>query len=106
MPVLLVTFTGLAEECGLEVATYYEGIWANELVFTGSYGPCLTNYAAIFNGKSIFRRKQVAALILDDAHVAGPSIRQAFTLRLGSMSKATAVASRPRGKTISIGCIG
>lgn len=73
-----------AEECGLEVATYYEGNWSNEQVFTGSYGPCLTNYAAVFNGKSIFRKKQVAAFILDDAHVAGPSIRNAFTLRLSS----------------------
>lgn len=77
-----------AEECGLEVATYYEGTWSNEHVFTGSYGPCLTNYAAVFNGKSIFRRKQIAAFILDDAHVAGPSIRQAFTLRLSSGTQA------------------
>ncbi|MCU1303590.1 MAG: type restriction protein res subunit [Candidatus Sulfotelmatobacter sp.] len=77
-----------AEECGLEVATYYEGTWSNEHVFTGSYGPCFTNYAAVFNGKSIFRKKQIAAFILDDAHVAGPSIRQAFTLRLTSTMSA------------------
>jgi hypothetical protein len=73
-----------AEECGLEVATYYEGNWSNEQVFSGSYGPCLTNYAAVFNGKSIFRKKEISAFILDDAHVAGPNIRGSFTLRLGS----------------------
>src|SRR5882672_7162301 len=59
-----------AEECGLEVATYYEGTWSNEQAFSGAYGPCLTNYAAVFNGKSIFRKKEVCAFILDDAHVA------------------------------------
>src|ERR1035438_2168582 len=73
-----------ASECGLEVATYYDGEWSNEEAFSGAYGPCLTNYAAVFNGKSIFRKRDVAAFILDDAHVAGPNIRGSFTLRLGS----------------------
>ncbi len=77
-----------AEECGLEVATYYEGNWSNEQVFSGAYGPCLTNYAAVFNGKSIFRKKEICAFILDDAHVAGPNIRGSFTLRLGSSTGA------------------
>jgi len=77
-----------AEECGLEVATYYEGNWSNEEAFSGAYGPCLTNYAAVFNGKSIFRKKEVCAFILDDAHVAGPNIRGSFTLRLGSSTPA------------------
>jgi hypothetical protein len=77
-----------ASECGLEVATYYDGEWSNEEVFSGAYGPCLTNYAAVFNGKSIFRKRDVAAFILDDAHVAGPNIRGSFTLRLGSTTDA------------------
>jgi superfamily II DNA or RNA helicase len=77
-----------AEECGLEVATYSEGTWENEQVFNGANGPCLTNYAAVFNGKSIFRKMEVQAFILDDAHVAGPSIRASFTLRLGSATLA------------------
>jgi len=79
-----------AEECGLEVATYYEGGWSNEQTFSGAYGPCLTNYAAVFNGKSIFRKKQIQAFVLDDAHVAGPSIRASFTLRIGSSTSAFA----------------
>jgi superfamily II DNA or RNA helicase len=68
-----------AEECGLEVATYYDGHWSNEPTFNGAFGPCLTNYAAVFKGKSIFRRKSVQAFVLDDAHVAEPTIRNAFT---------------------------
>jgi len=79
-----------AEECGLELATYYDGTWSNEQAFSGAYGPCLTNYAAVFNGKSIFRKKQIQAFILDDAHVAGSSIRASFTLRLGSSTSAFA----------------
>lgn len=71
-----------AEECGLEVATYYDRTWTNEEAFTTASGPCLTNYAAVFNGKSIFRKKDIGAFILDDAHVAGSSIRASFTLRL------------------------
>lgn len=77
-----------AEECGLEVATYYDGAWTNEEAFTGANGPCLTNYAAVFNGKSIFKKRNVEAFILDDAHVAGPSIRASFTLKLPSSSEA------------------
>jgi len=73
-----------AEECGLQVATYYDGDWSDEQVFTSAEGPCLTNYAAVFNGKSIFRRRTVRAFVLDDAHVAAPTIRNAFTLRFRS----------------------
>jgi hypothetical protein len=79
-----------AEECGLDVATYYEGRWSNEQAFTGGHGPCLTNYTAVFNGKSIFRNKAISAFILDDAHVAGPNIRRSFTLRLVSGTPAFA----------------
>ncbi|MBL8240514.1 MAG: DEAD/DEAH box helicase family protein [Bryobacterales bacterium] len=79
-----------AQECGLEVATYYEGNWDNEEAFTSANGPCLTNYAAVFNGKSIFRRKEVKAFLLDDAHVAGPSVRASFTLRFNSSHSAHA----------------
>jgi hypothetical protein len=77
-----------AAECGLEVATYYDRHWWNEQAFVGAYGPCLTNYAAVFNGKSIFRRTAIRAFILDDAHVAGPNIRSSFTLRLASSTEA------------------
>jgi hypothetical protein len=70
-----------AKQCGLETAAYYAGSWKEQDVFTESRGPCVTNYAALCNGKSIFRREKLDALILDDAHVASPSIRSSFTLR-------------------------
>ena len=71
-----------AKQCGLETAAYYGGSWQDQDVFNESRGPCVTNYAALCNGKSIFRREPLAAVILDDAHVASPSIRSCFTLRL------------------------
>src|SRR6266478_2386857 len=48
-----------ARECGLEVATYYNSNWTNEQIFSGAWGPCITNYKAVFNGKSIFRSKDI-----------------------------------------------
>ncbi len=77
-----------AQECGLEVATYFDGHWSNEQAFNGAFGPCLTNYAAVFNGKSIFRRQAIQAFVLDDAHVAEPTIRNAFTLRFRATTSA------------------
>ena len=45
---------------------------------------CLTNYATVFNGKSIFRNEDIGALIFDDAHVAENNIREQFTLKISS----------------------
>lgn len=73
-----------AKACGLETAAYYGGSWYHQDVFRDARGPCVTNYAALCNGKSIFRRESLAAMILDDAHVAAPSIRACFTLQLSS----------------------
>ena len=71
-----------AAECSLEVATYARGAWTAEEVFREARGPCITNYAAVYNGKSIFRRESLAAVVFDDAHVAAPTIRSQFTIRL------------------------
>lgn len=70
-----------AKACGLETAAYFGGTWYDQDVFREARGPCVTNYAALCNGKSIFRRESLAAMILDDAHVATPSIRSCFTLK-------------------------
>jgi len=70
-----------ARQCGLETAAYYGSNWKDEDVFMESRGPCVTNYSALCKGKSIFRRQQPDALILDDAHVVSSSIRSSFTLR-------------------------
>ena len=69
-----------AAECSLEVATYARGAWTAEEVFREARGPCITNYAAVYNGKSIFRRGSLAAVVFDDAHVAAPTIRSQFTI--------------------------
>lgn len=76
-----------ARECGLENSAYYSGVWQDEHVFREARGPCITNYAALCNGKSVFRKETISALILDDAHVAAPIIRGCFTLSLASKTK-------------------
>jgi hypothetical protein len=71
-----------AAECGMQVATYMKGQWANGQVFDTSTGPCITNYAAVFNGRSIFRDREIRGIIFDDAHVANNFVRGHFTLRI------------------------
>lgn len=71
-----------AAECGLAVATYMRGQWTNDRVYDSATGPCITNYAALFNGKSTFRNHDIRGIIFDDAHVAGNFIRGQFSLRL------------------------
>src|SRR2546423_1824862 len=69
-----------AHECGIEIATYKEGSWEAREVTQEGRGPCLTNYAAVFNGKSIFERFDLGGIVFDDAHAAGNIIRSNFSL--------------------------
>lgn len=69
-----------ATECSLEVAQYMDGQWTNREIYESAKGPCLTTYAALFNGKSIFLRDSIDAIIFDDAHVAYNSVRSAYTI--------------------------
>lgn len=69
-----------AEECGIEVATYMSGKWKGREIWEESRGPGITNYAAVFNGKSIFKGFDLGGIVFDDAHVAGNIIRAQFTL--------------------------
>lgn len=71
-----------AEELGIPAATYMAGQWHRAEVDQKAAGPLITNYAALFNGKSIFARRPLAAIIFDDAHTAHDSIRDAFTLSI------------------------
>ena len=71
-----------ADQCGLETSAYFGGTWRDEDVYRQARGPCITNYAALCNGRSIFRREIPSAIILDDAHVAAPNIRSAFRLTI------------------------
>ena len=71
-----------AAECGISVATYMRSQWNNANIYDTSFGPCVTNYAAVFNGKSIFREHETRGIIFDDAHVAGNFVRGQFTIKL------------------------
>lgn len=72
-----------AGECGIEVATYMGGgRWTHQNTYDTASGVCITNYAAVFNGRSIFRGHDVRGIIFDDAHVAGNFVRSNFTLRI------------------------
>ena len=77
-----------AKEIGLSPAVRYKGDWSDRGKFDTGNEFCLTNYATVFNGKSIFRNEDIGALIFDDAHVAENNIRGQFTLRIPSNQKA------------------
>ena len=73
-----------AKEIGLSPAVRYKSDWHDRRGFDTGNEFCLTNYATVFNGKSIFRNEGIDALVFDDAHVAENNIRDQFTLRVSS----------------------
>ena len=70
-----------AEGYGLPCTTYFQGSFSNDLAAKGD-AVCLTTYQALFNGKSIFARREVAGIVFDDAHAAEHLLRDHFSLRL------------------------
>lgn len=77
-----------ANEIGLAPAVRYKGDWYDKGEFDTGNEFCLTNYATVFNGKSVLRNERIAALVFDDAHVAENNIRDQFTLRIPSDQEA------------------
>ena len=71
-----------AQECGIPVATYFGRNWTNREAFDGCVGVCITNYAAVFTGRSIFAKEDLRGVVFDDAHVANNTIRGQFTLKI------------------------
>jgi hypothetical protein len=72
-----------ADELGIPAATYLGGgSWTEPEVYQRARGPVITTYAALFNGRSIFREDDVAAVVFDDSHTAHDCIRSAFTLHV------------------------
>jgi len=69
-----------AEELGIATAIYTSHGWLDRDVYDRAQGPVLTNYAALFNGKSIFAKHALRGAVFDDAHTAHDSIRGAYTL--------------------------
>ena len=70
-----------AEGYGIPITTYIRGNFSNDLSAKGA-AVCLTTYQALFNGKSIFPRREVAGIVFDDAHAAEHLLRDHFSLRL------------------------
>ena len=70
-----------AKGYGLKVSAYYRGNYTNDL-FRRSLAPCITTYQAIFNGRSIFFREDIDAVIFDDAHTAEHLLRDHFSLQI------------------------
>jgi hypothetical protein len=73
-----------AGECGLAVSSRYEGAWSDRPQFDAGDAFCVTNYATLFNGQSIFRSTNVDAIVFDDAHVAESIVRSQFTIRIAN----------------------
>ncbi len=73
-----------AGECGIKVASRYKGNWEEQVLFESSKAFCVTNYATVFNGRSIFKNKNIEAIVFDDAHVAENILRSQFTLNVPS----------------------
>lgn len=73
---------GKADDLGISTATYFHGDWSDRDVYQSAKGPVLTTYAALFNGRSIFRNDAVTAVVFDDAHTAHDAVRGAFTLSI------------------------
>lgn len=71
-----------AVEYGIETSAYYASDWRGTAHHQGT-GPALTNYQALLNGKSVFEREELDAVIFDDAHTAHATVRDQFTLRAG-----------------------
>lgn len=71
-----------AQECSISLATYFGGNWTERNAFDGCTGVCITNYAAVFNGLSIFKKENLRGIIFDDAHVANNAIRGQFAIRI------------------------
>ncbi len=71
----------MAAGYGLDVTTYYRTEFSDD-GYERAQKPCLTTYQAIFNGKTIFRQHDIAAVIFDDAHTADQILRDQFTLSI------------------------
>jgi hypothetical protein len=70
-----------ADEYGIPACTYYRQNWSGD-EFERGIGPCITNYQAALNGKSIFNDEEVNAVIFDDAHTAYSTVQDQYTLRI------------------------
>ncbi len=71
-----------AEQCGIVVASYADSCWQNQELFDTAQSFCITNYHALFTGRSRFTGGNIRAVVFDDAHVAPAIIRECFTVKI------------------------
>lgn len=71
-----------ARASGFTPALYYAGTRENHESYEAGDTFCITNYAAVFNGRSVFADQGLSSLVLDDAHVAEGTIRNQFTISI------------------------
>jgi len=71
-----------ARASGFTPALYYAGKRDNYESYESADTFCITNYAAVFNGRSVFTEHGLQALVFDDAHVAEGTIRNQFTISI------------------------
>jgi tetratricopeptide (TPR) repeat protein len=79
---LIEQTVGRAKEVGLSPAIRYKGDWIIREEYESGNVFCVTNYATVFNGKSIFRTDTIEAIVFDDAHVAENLIRGQYTVHI------------------------
>ncbi len=71
-----------AKKVGIDCTTRISGAFSNDLFETGK-SFCITTYATLFNGHSVFQRNFIPeAIIFDDAHVAESILRDSFTINI------------------------
>lgn len=81
VPFSLLNRREKAESYELTVTTYFNNQYSNDLFHQGK-SVCLTTYQAIFNGKSVFQKEEIDAVIFDDAHTAESVIKNHFSLEM------------------------
>lgn len=67
------------ESYGLMPTTYINGHFDNNQ-YDRCQSVCLTTYQALFNGRSVFFKEDISAIIFDDAHTAEGMIKNHFSL--------------------------
>lgn len=73
-----------AKEYGITLSTYSRGQWLNENDFLENKSICVTNYDALFNTRSIFKRHRhdIGGVVFDDAHLSIELLHKHFTLEI------------------------
>lgn len=71
-----------SKKYGSQVACYLKSRWENKDLFLDNRVPCITNYASVFNARSIFKELEIKGIIFDDAHLSLNILDDQFTLKV------------------------